>query len=583
MTQDLDEAMSGDGGGVSGVKRYTLLVEMRCNSFCIFCGSRSIDPAVRRVRKKLGLKTPRKVSLPQVQDVVRRGIDTTVNVAQRMMGNDPPPMDAPRTPYGGFDLPGAKRAIERARGDGFEYLSIQGGEPTIWPWLRELITHAREIGFRDVIMVTNGRLLAERAASRRILEAGLTGIVFSLLGPDAEVHDSLAASKGSFDAVVAAMGHAVEYSREHPGTFQTSVNVIVSAESVDRLPDEMELLARLGIQAANLHLVRFALFGNEPTVRARLSFPLSRIQTPLRQAFELAQSRIQVHAADIPPCQHPWLRESEVQGVFARSRSFTRHGKAPYLHYDSKRLLPRRRHPECATCLFDGPCNQAPREYLENDKTALRPITVETLAEAISSDVGDPVSIRRRLEDMRASVVSLHAEKAIDNEALKMLGARLRQAFADLVLRAIERDDGDEALAALYGVLGLRPPREIHAEPGMLARVRATAAQLVADAPNDAPAPNARWVDFAPGLSVALGGGDEAVSGEVRVGKATVAPLSDEVPGGALVYAMFMHDVVSRLRRARALRWTPTNVELDGERGWRVVWTRAAPWAVQLR
>lgn len=587
--------MQSVGSGTPGVARkggrkaYTLLVEMRCNSFCIFCGSRAVDPAVRRVRKELGLGTPIKVAIPEVEDLVRRSIDGTRQVALRVLGRDPEPLDAPRSQHGGFELPGALRAIERARRDGSELLSIQGGEPTIWPWLVELVAHARAIGFRDVIVVTNGRLLAERDASRRLLDAGLTGIVFSLLGADADTHDALAASTGSFAAVTQAIRHAVEYAREQPGRLHVSVNVIVSKPSLDHLADEIHLLAELGVEAANLHLVRFALFGNEPQVKARLAFPLAQVKGPLRAALDVAQSNgIEIHASDVPLCQHPWLRGSELERIIARSRSFTRHGRSPYQHYNSIRLLPRRRYRQCNECLLKSACKQAPREYLKDGGAALEPVTVATITASLES-LGNGPSARARLEDISAAVVTLHAQGFIGDVELQALAAKIRSNFAELVSAAADRGDTVEALASLYGVLALRPPRVLRADARLIERARAVAASLPSVLPDGVDSyarpdePGTRWIDFAPGLSVALEEGDGEASGAISLRHPAPAPPGDDVPGGGLVYALFMLDVFQRLRGANALRWSATNVELDGEQGWQVAWTRAAPWAVTVR
>lgn len=40
------------------MKVLTLLLELRCNNYCFFCGSRAIDAPMIETREKLGLSVP---------------------------------------------------------------------------------------------------------------------------------------------------------------------------------------------------------------------------------------------------------------------------------------------------------------------------------------------------------------------------------------------------------------------------------------------------------------------------------------------------------------------------------------------
>ena len=46
-------------GGARARKVFTLLVEMRCNSYCVFCGQRQVDEGLVKARRGLGLSMPR--------------------------------------------------------------------------------------------------------------------------------------------------------------------------------------------------------------------------------------------------------------------------------------------------------------------------------------------------------------------------------------------------------------------------------------------------------------------------------------------------------------------------------------------
>src|SRR6185295_18687545 len=134
---------------------------------------------------------------------------------------------------GRLTLESASDALRQAREDGYTELSLQGGEPTVFPQLPELVAVARGLDFEFVGMVTNGRKLASRDYTRALLDAGLDGLTVSLLGGDAATHDEIAAAPGAFDALVEGLGHAGELVHASGGKLDVKLNanVIVTAPS----------------------------------------------------------------------------------------------------------------------------------------------------------------------------------------------------------------------------------------------------------------------------------------------------------------------------------------------------------------
>jgi len=61
------------------------------------------------------------------------------------------------------DIPGGntseiKKEMQGAKARGSTYLEIIGGESTIRPDIIELISFARDLGFKTIMMSTNGRM-----------------------------------------------------------------------------------------------------------------------------------------------------------------------------------------------------------------------------------------------------------------------------------------------------------------------------------------------------------------------------------------------------------------------------------------
>ena len=92
----------------------------------------------------------------------------------------------------------AKQWIRFFRKAGKDEIDLTGGEPTIRRDIFELVAYCRELGYKQVCVITNGVMLADKSFCDRLVESGLNDILFSLHGPDSSVHDSLTCFEGSF-------------------------------------------------------------------------------------------------------------------------------------------------------------------------------------------------------------------------------------------------------------------------------------------------------------------------------------------------------------------------------------------------
>jgi len=78
-------------------------------------------------------------------------------------------------------------------------VSFTTGEPTLNPFLPEFVSEAKRLGYRSISVVSNGRAWSDPSFCREMISAGLTNIVISIHGPDAETHDAITTIPGSFD------------------------------------------------------------------------------------------------------------------------------------------------------------------------------------------------------------------------------------------------------------------------------------------------------------------------------------------------------------------------------------------------
>jgi MoaA/NifB/PqqE/SkfB family radical SAM enzyme len=98
-------------------------------------------------------------------------------------------------------LADASRLVEDLVARGYDGVVLTGGEPTLVPWLGDLIRHAHGRGLRTRI-ITNGQLLAEGVVLDALGAAGLDHVHVSMYSHTSERQDFLARHEGSHARLV---------------------------------------------------------------------------------------------------------------------------------------------------------------------------------------------------------------------------------------------------------------------------------------------------------------------------------------------------------------------------------------------
>jgi len=137
-----------------------------------------------------------------------------------------------------------------ARKRGTTYLEIIGGEETVRPDFLYLIRMAKCLDFKQIVVATNGRMLAYRFLAEQIIEAGVTSIIFSIHGHNEKIHDSLTCAKGSFKQLMKGIKNISSLGLREVGS-----NTTIVKQNYKFLPDIGKLIYRLGIRNAEFIFV----------------------------------------------------------------------------------------------------------------------------------------------------------------------------------------------------------------------------------------------------------------------------------------------------------------------------------------
>lgn len=127
---------------------------------------------------------------------------------------------------------------------------INGGEPTIRKDIIELISYAKSLGFRAIMMISNGRMFAYSDFCERLYNAGLGLVFITLQSSTAELHDAMTKVKGSFKQTIKGINNLKKCGIE------VCTNTVINKLNYKDLPRLAYLLSELNINFAKLSFIR---------------------------------------------------------------------------------------------------------------------------------------------------------------------------------------------------------------------------------------------------------------------------------------------------------------------------------------
>lgn len=146
-------------------------------------------------------------------------------------------------PRGHLPREQALAVVEQLIAAGFDKITFAGGEPTLCPWLGELIGLARQRGMTTMLVTNGSRLLVPDWLDRH--GADLDWVVLSIDSPDPRTHERLGRS------IAGQVGRAlpVEHYRAIGAALRArnvrlKINTVVSAENADEDMGDLVLALR---------------------------------------------------------------------------------------------------------------------------------------------------------------------------------------------------------------------------------------------------------------------------------------------------------------------------------------------------
>ena len=142
-----------------------------------------------------------------------------------------------------------QRVIHEAKPLGLRSVKLTGGEPTLHPQFRELVTLIAEADL-NIKMETNGTLVDADLAAFLKQTPGLSFISVSVDGATAETHDALRGVRGSYKGAVAGIKALVEVG------FRPQLICSVHRDNVSQMADVVTQAEELGCGSVKFNFIQ---------------------------------------------------------------------------------------------------------------------------------------------------------------------------------------------------------------------------------------------------------------------------------------------------------------------------------------
>lgn len=197
-----------------------------------------------------------------------------------------------------------KKRAKKIRDFGVEEIDLSGGESSIHENWFEILEYCRELGFCSISCLSNGSRFSNMSFLKRSQEAGLSEILFSLHGWNAEGHDAIVGRKGAFKRMLKAIENAKELG------LKARINCTVTSYNAPRLKKYVELVNN--IFPAQMNFLPLNYWEDASKVKSE-NYEL--LAEPIKEAIDALNPDIEINVRYIPYC---FMRgyEKYVVGVY---------------------------------------------------------------------------------------------------------------------------------------------------------------------------------------------------------------------------------------------------------------------------
>jgi MoaA/NifB/PqqE/SkfB family radical SAM enzyme len=196
--------------------------------------------------------------------------------------------------------------LRAGRDGGIENLWLGGGEPTLREDLLALVREARRIGYREIVLQTNGMRLAYPRYRDALLGAGITQVRLNVKSHREDLHDRLSGGERCHALLLEAIDGLAR------APVRLAADVLLAKSTASDLPELVTFFAERGIKDFALWLLSAA-DSREPAVLDEVP-RIASLVPALAEARERARrAGATLASLHTPPCALP----ADLRDVYA--------------------------------------------------------------------------------------------------------------------------------------------------------------------------------------------------------------------------------------------------------------------------
>lgn len=231
--------------------------------------------------------------------------------------------------------------LREYRARGVTMVDFDGGEPTLHPDLLQTIRYARSIGYERINVTTNGRMAYYEQFARKLVRSGLTTLLFSVHGPDAQSHAQQVGVAEAFEQTTGGIRNCTKHA---PPGVELGMNVTLTKSNTDKLEQLTQLAWDLGLRWINVQFL--TPFGRATKMIAP---DTQRAAEVTMGVIDRWRDRMKVQVINLPFCLMPGYEE-HLEGdllKLARHMIFVNNEDVNLAEYLAERRV---RKPVCEGC-----------------------------------------------------------------------------------------------------------------------------------------------------------------------------------------------------------------------------------------
>jgi MoaA/NifB/PqqE/SkfB family radical SAM enzyme len=149
--------------------------------------------------------------------------------------NEKPNMNSDKT----YTYEEMEEELIMGRNKGHDGLVLSGGEPTIHPDMFRVCKKAKELGYVNIQVKTNGIKLNDYSFVKEMADSGVDTFCVSIQGPNEDIHDKLVAVPGAFNKIMNGIEHIHSLNKE------LITPTCIQKDNYQYLPDTIRLFHKI--------------------------------------------------------------------------------------------------------------------------------------------------------------------------------------------------------------------------------------------------------------------------------------------------------------------------------------------------